>query len=111
MFEIGQQRGKIAGLGDDRTGGGAEIDAKLARDDLGERGLAKARRPEEQHVIHRLAPLLGAFDEDLQVVLGCRLSDELGQRLGPQRSVLILDLRGGGEKGVIGHLSWQFCVA
>ena len=54
-FEIGEQRRKIAGLGDHRAGGGAEVDAELARDDLGERRLAEAGRADEQHVIERLA--------------------------------------------------------
>ncbi len=39
-LEIGEQRGEIAGLGDHRTGGGAEIDAQFARHDLRQRGLA-----------------------------------------------------------------------
>ena len=54
LFEIGQQRREIAGLGDHRTGRGAEIDAELARHDLRQRGLAQARRTDEQHVIERL---------------------------------------------------------
>ena len=53
LFEIGEQRREIAGLGDHRPGGGAEIDAELARDDLRQRGLAEARRADEQHVVER----------------------------------------------------------
>ena len=55
LFEIGEQRGEVAGLGDHRPGGGAEIDAELARDDLRQRGLAEAGRADEQHVVERLA--------------------------------------------------------
>ena len=55
LFEIGEQRGEIAGLGDHRPGGGAEIDAELARHDLRQRRLAQTRRADEQHVIERLA--------------------------------------------------------
>ena len=55
IFEIGEQRREISGLGDDRAGGGAEIDAELARHDLRERRLAEARRPDEQHMVERLA--------------------------------------------------------
>ncbi len=39
-FEVGQQRGEIAGLGDYRPGGGTEVDAQFARHDLRQRGLA-----------------------------------------------------------------------
>ena len=37
-FEVGQDRGKVAGLGDDRAGGGADPDAEFAGDDLGKPG-------------------------------------------------------------------------
>ena len=56
LFEIGQERGEIAGFGDDRPGGGAEIHAELARDDLRQRRLAEARRTDEQDMIERFAP-------------------------------------------------------
>ena len=44
LFEPGQLRREIAGLGDDGAGGRAEIHAEFARDDLGERRLAEAGR-------------------------------------------------------------------
>ena len=53
LFEIGQQRREIAGLGDHRPGGGAEVDAQLARHDLRQRRLAQPRRADEQHMIER----------------------------------------------------------
>ena len=52
-FQIGQQRGEVAGLGNHRPGGGAEVDAQFARHDLRQRGLAEARRADEQHVVER----------------------------------------------------------
>ena len=55
LFEVGEQRGEVAGLGDHRAGGGAEIDAELAGDDLGQRRLAEAGRADEQHMVERLA--------------------------------------------------------
>ena len=67
-LEIGQERGEIAGALDDRAGGGAELDAQLARDDLRQRRLAETGRAREQHVIERLAALLGRRDEDAQIV-------------------------------------------
>jgi hypothetical protein len=63
-------------------GGGAEVDAQLAGDDLGQGGLAQARRAEQQHVVQGLAPALGGLDEDAQVALGLLLADELGEGLG-----------------------------
>ena len=55
VLEIGEQGGEIARLGDHRPGGGAKADAKLARDDLRQRGLAEAGRAEEQHMVERVA--------------------------------------------------------
>ena len=55
LFEIGEERGEIAGLGDHRPRRGAEIDAEFARHDLRQRGLAEPGRADEQHVIERLA--------------------------------------------------------
>jgi len=53
-FQIGQDGRQVAGLGQHRPAGGPEIDAQLAGDDLGQRGLAEARRAEQQHMIERL---------------------------------------------------------
>ena len=39
-----------------------------ARDDVGQRGLAQARRAEQQHVVERLAALAGGADEDLELL-------------------------------------------
>ncbi len=47
LLQIGEQRGKIAGLGDDRAGSGAKADTEFPRDDLGEGGLAQAGGAEE----------------------------------------------------------------
>ncbi len=65
-FEIGQQRGKIAGLGDHRTGGGAEVHAQFARHDLRQRGLAQPRRADEQHVVERFLARPRGLDEYAQ---------------------------------------------
>ena len=63
-LEIGEQRREIAGLGDHRPGGGAEIDAQFARDDLRQRGLAEAGRADEQHVVERFVARPRRLDED-----------------------------------------------
>ena len=55
LFEVGEERREVAGLGDHRARRGAEIDAKLARHDLRQRRLAEPGRADEQHMIERLA--------------------------------------------------------
>ena len=90
VLEIGEERSEVAGLDDDRAGGGAEIHAELARDDLRERRLAEARRADEEHMIERLAPRLRRLDEDLQVGADLRLADEVGEPLRAERRVLVL---------------------
>ncbi len=87
LFEIGQQRREIAGLGDHRARCGAKADAEFARDDLRQRGLAEPGRADEQHVIERLLPLARGIDEDLQIGARLRLADEFGQLLRTQRGV------------------------
>ena len=90
VLEIGEQRREIACLGDDRPRGRAEIDAELARHDLRQRRLAESRRPDEQHMVERLAAALGGLDEHFQVGARRRLADEVVERLRPQRLVHVL---------------------
>ena len=105
-LEIGELRGEVAGFGDDRSGGRAEIDAELARHDLGERRLAEAGRPDEQHVVERLAARLGRFDEDLQVLARRLLAGEFGQRLRAKRGIVLGTLFGRDETARrVGHQS------
>ena len=104
VFEVGQQRGQVAGLGDHRARGGAEADAQLARHDLGQRGLAEARRAGEQHVVERLAARLGRLDEDAQVGARLLLADELGQDLRPERLLHDVSVAlGPRNEAIIGH--------
>ena len=83
-LEIGENGGEIARLGQHRAGGGAEIDAQLARHDLRQGGLAQARRAGEQHMVQRLAARLGGLDEDGEIFARLLLADEIGQPLGAQ---------------------------
>ena len=87
LFEIGQQRREIAGLGDDRARSRAKTDAELARHDLRQRGLAEAGRADEQHMIQRLVTLARGLDEDRKILARLRLADEFGQQLRTQRGV------------------------
>ncbi len=85
VLEVGEQRGEVAGLGDDGPGGRAKADAQLVRDDLRQRRLAEAGRPGKQHVVERLAARAGRLDEHLEVGARLLLADELAQELRPQR--------------------------
>ncbi len=90
LLEIGEKRRKVAGFRDDRTGGGAEIDAEFLRHDLRQRGLAEARRPDEEHMVQRLTAILRRLDKDLQIGARLRLPGELVERLRPQSRIHIL---------------------
>ena len=102
-FEIGQQCGEIARLGDHRAGCGAKSDAQFLCDDLRQRGLAESRRPEEQHMVHRLPPRLRCLDEHAQILARSFLPDEFGERFGAQGRVRVFRLAGGGQIGISRH--------
>ena len=97
LLEIGEQRGEVAGPGDHRARGRAEIDAELARDDLRQRRLAEAGRADEEDMVERLLAGAGGLDEHLEVGAGLRLADEIGQHLRPERGVrrvVVANVRG-----------------
>ena len=85
LLEIGQKRRKVAGLGDHRAGGGAEIDAEFARDDLRQRGLAQSRRADKQHMVERFLAPACRLDEDRQIFSRLLLTDKFGKLLRTQR--------------------------
>ena len=100
VFEIGEQRREVA-FGDHRAGGGAEIDAQFARDDLRQRGLAQPRRPDEQHMIERFLARPRRLDEHRKVRARLLLADELGEPLRAQRgfrAVFVAALRRHGRR-------------
>ena len=69
-----------------RAGGLPQADAQLGGQDVGQGGLAQSRRPEDQHVIERLAPLARRSHEDLELRLYGGLPDvfiEAGRPDGP----------------------------
>ena len=86
-LEICKERGKIASLGDHRAGGGAEIDAELARDDLRQSGFSQARRPDEQHMIERFLTSARGLDEHREVGARLFLTDEFSKPLRPQARI------------------------
>ena len=62
--QVGERADEVARLLQRRAGGGADVDAQLAGDELGERRLAESRRAEEEGVIERLAPRERRVDGD-----------------------------------------------
>ncbi len=97
-LQIGQQRGQIAGLGDHRAGGGAEIDAQFARDDLRQSRLAQSRRTDEQHVIERFFTPARRLDEHPHIGARLFLADEFVEPLRPQRGIDVVVARLGGDQ-------------
>ena len=84
VVEVGEDRGEVTRSLDGRTARGVDADPQLARDDVGERGLAQAGRPVQQDVVRRLSPLAGGAQQDGEVVLDLRLADVLREAVGPQ---------------------------
>ena len=98
-LEVGQQRRQIARPLEHGTGGLPQIHAHLARDDVRQRGLAQARRPEQQDVVERLAPVAGGLDEDGELRADLLLADVVAELLGPQRPLQRFFLDGGALGG------------
>ena len=90
LFQIGQQRREVAGLGDHRAGGGAEVHAELARDDLRQRGLAEAGRADEQHMVERLARARAASMNTARLARACACPMNSAEPLRAQRGVRVL---------------------
>ena len=88
-LEVGQQGREVAGAQDDRPGGRAETDAQFAGDDLRQRRLAEARRPDEQHMVERFAARPGGVYEDPEVAPEALLADEFLECSGAQRRIAV----------------------
>ncbi len=98
-LEVGEDRGEVAGALEHRARGLLQVHAHLARDDVGERGLAEARRPEEQHVVERFLAVPRRGDEDLELLADLRLPHVFGELARAQRPFLALLHRRGGAPG------------
>jgi len=68
---------------------GADRDAHLVGNDVGERGLAEAGRAVQQDVIERLAPLLRGGDRHLEVLADAILADVLVERARAQPGLVL----------------------
>jgi hypothetical protein len=97
---------EVAGLLDHRAGGHPQGHAQLVGDDVAEGGLAQAGRPEDQHVVERVAARLGRLDVDLQLLAHRRLAEVVGKALGADAGVggVILAGGAGADDAVVGHV-------
>ena len=104
-LQIGEQRGEVAGLLDHRPRGDAQIDAEFVGDDMAERGLAQARRPEDQHMVQRFAATLGRFDVDRHLLAHRLLAEILVQPLRTDGGVedVLFATGAAGDDAVCGH--------
>ena len=87
LLEVGQDGGKVPRPLEDGPGGLPHVHAHLVRDDVRQRGLAQARRTEQQHVIQRLRAIARRRDEDPELLADLRLADVLGKRRRAQRAL------------------------
>jgi hypothetical protein len=83
-LEVGQERREIARPLEHGPRGLPEVDAELVREDVRQRGLAEAGRPEQQHVVERLAALPGGGDEDRELLADLLLPDVFVEPARPQ---------------------------
>ena len=93
-LQRGEQSSQVAGLVEHRTGGGFNAHTQLVGDDVAEGGLAQTRRAVEQHMVQRLATVLGGTDEDLEVLHHLLLTGETVEPRGAQRAFYLFLLCG-----------------
>ena len=79
----------VPGLLQRRTAGRPQTNPHLLGEDAAQGSLAEPRRTIKQYVIQGLPPLLGRRDEDLEVLLERLLPDELVERAGPERGLVV----------------------
>jgi len=81
-LQVGEQPGDVDLALERRPGGRVDVHAELDGDDAGERRLAQTGRSGEQHMVERVAAVPGRGDEDLELLLGGALADEVGEASG-----------------------------
>src|SRR5665811_1448731 len=74
LLEVGEQAGDVDLALERRPGRGVHADAELGGDDAGQRGLAEAGRPGDEHVVERVAAVASGLHEDLELLLGHALA-------------------------------------
>ena len=93
-LQRGEQSGQVAGLVEHRAAGGLDAHAELVGDDVAEGRLAETRRAVEQHMVERLAALLGGAHEDLEVLHHLMLPGKTVEPRGAQGTLYLFLFRG-----------------
>ena len=83
-LQIGEQGRQITGTFQHRSGGLPEPHVQFVGDHMGQRSLAQSRRPENEHVVQRVAAAPGGFNEDLHLLAHRLLPHVLVQGFGTQ---------------------------
>src|SRR5690349_19283596 len=89
---------------DRRTRADLDRNSELVRDDVGQRGLAQAWWPAQQHVLHRLGAARRRVEEDGEVLAYLLLADVFRRVAGSQREVELLVVGPGVKDFVFRHL-------
>ena len=85
-LQVGQQGGKVPAAFDDRARRLAKIRPHLMGDDVGQRGLAEARRAEDQNVVEGVAARPRGLDEETELFADRGLADVFVQPPGADAS-------------------------
>ena len=86
-LEVRQQSGQIARALQHGTRGLPQVDLEFVGDDVCERGLAEARRTEDEHVIQGFAAHARRLHEDAHLGLHVGLTHVVGEALRPNGSI------------------------
>src|SRR5579883_1349929 len=87
LFEIGHDRGQVAGALNRGTGRYANTDAEFPRDDMRKRSLAEPGRSGKEHMIEHLTAFARRLDRHSEDLPRPHLSDELVERARPQGKI------------------------
>ena len=101
-LEGGQDRCDVLLL-ERRAGDGAQADAELLADDLGERRLPEPRRPGEEDVVERVVPAAGGLERDPQLLLDPLLADEVVEAPGAERALRLVLVGRKGRREELAH--------
>ena len=104
LGEVGEDGDEVALAVEPGPGDGDQPRVHLARDDVRERRLAEPGRPCQQHVVDRLAALLGRRERDRELLAHDLLPDELVELARPQRAVglvLVAARRGRADEALL----------
>ena len=94
ILQMGEDGGEVSGAFEHGAGCGAKVHLHLVGDDVGEGGLAEARRAEDERVIEGVAASPGGLDEDLHLALDRLLPHIVGEASGAQGAIDLAILAG-----------------